>query len=53
MDTYHSERHPVGEQVLDWSRAHVALMRPTTEARALNEIVRELMEIPDATTYCG
>ena len=35
LDSYSSERHPVGAQVLDWSRAQVALMRPSPEfARA-------------------
>ncbi|TCU20554.1 FAD binding domain-containing protein [Rhizobium sullae] len=29
LDSYVSERHPVGAQVLDWSRAQVALMRPS------------------------
>jgi 2-polyprenyl-6-methoxyphenol hydroxylase-like FAD-dependent oxidoreductase len=29
LDSYAAERHPVGAQILDWSRAQVALMRPT------------------------
>jgi 2-polyprenyl-6-methoxyphenol hydroxylase-like FAD-dependent oxidoreductase len=28
LDSYQAERHPIGAQVLDWSRAQVALMRP-------------------------
>ena len=28
LDSYQTERHPIGVQVLDWSRAQVALMRP-------------------------
>ena len=51
LDSYHTERHPIGAQVLDWSRAQVVLMRPDLNARALNAIVRDLMATNDATTY--
>jgi 2-polyprenyl-6-methoxyphenol hydroxylase-like FAD-dependent oxidoreductase len=51
LDTYHTERHPVGAQVLDWSRAQVALMRPDPHARALNAIMRDLMDTRDSATY--
>lgn len=51
LDTYQAERHPVGAQVLDWSRAQVALMRPDPAARALHAIVRDLMATRDGATY--
>jgi 2-polyprenyl-6-methoxyphenol hydroxylase-like FAD-dependent oxidoreductase len=51
LESYHKERHPVGEQVLDWSRAQVAVMRPDPHARALNAIVRDLMNTRDGATY--
>ncbi|MGC3944378.1 MAG: FAD-dependent monooxygenase [Chryseolinea sp.] len=51
LDTYHDERHPIGAQVLDWSRAQVAIMRPTPHARALNAVMRDLMNTPDGATY--
>src|SRR5581483_9356803 len=51
LDTYVSERHPVGAQVLDWSRAQVALMRPTRSTRALKAIIRDLMATRDGATY--
>jgi 2-polyprenyl-6-methoxyphenol hydroxylase-like FAD-dependent oxidoreductase len=51
LDTYQTERHPIGAQVLDWSRAQVAIMKPTPEARALNAIIRDLMNTRDGTTY--
>jgi 2-polyprenyl-6-methoxyphenol hydroxylase-like FAD-dependent oxidoreductase len=38
LDSYTTERHPVGAQVLDWSRAQVAVMRPGPQARALQAI---------------
>ncbi len=51
LDSYHTERHPVGVQVLDWSRAQVAIMGPSPAARALNAIMRDLMDTRDGATY--
>ncbi|MDA5634791.1 MULTISPECIES: FAD-dependent monooxygenase [Rhizobium/Agrobacterium group] len=51
LDTYTGERHPVGAQVLDWSRAQVALMRPSPSTRALEAIIRDLIETRDGATY--
>jgi len=51
LDSYAGERHPVGAAVLDWSRAQVALMRPTPSTRALAAIVRDLIDTRDGATY--
>jgi 2-polyprenyl-6-methoxyphenol hydroxylase-like FAD-dependent oxidoreductase len=51
LDSYYSERHPIGMQVLDWSRGQVAIMKPGPTARALNAIVRDLMDTRDGATY--
>jgi len=51
IDTYQQERHPVGARILDWSRAQVALMRPTQSTRALETILRDLIETQDGATY--
>lgn len=51
LDSYYTERHPIGAQVLDWSRAQVAIMKPNPQARALNAIVRDLMDTRDGATY--
>ncbi|MBV7530526.1 FAD-dependent monooxygenase [Chitinophaga sp. sic0106] len=51
LDTYFTERHPIGAKVLDWSRAQVAIMRATPEARALNAIFRDLINTRDGATY--
>jgi 2-polyprenyl-6-methoxyphenol hydroxylase-like FAD-dependent oxidoreductase len=51
LDSYSSERHPVGAQVLDWSRAQVALMRPSRHSRALEAIIRDLIDTRDGATY--
>ncbi|WP_432970712.1 FAD-dependent monooxygenase [Dactylosporangium sp. CA-233914] len=51
LDSYTSERHPVGASVLDWSRAQVATMKPGPNAPALRQLVRDLMSTPDGTTH--
>ena len=51
LGTYTGERHPVGAQVLDWSRAQVALMRPDRGTRALEAVIRDLIETRDGATY--
>ncbi|MFK4546510.1 2-polyprenyl-6-methoxyphenol hydroxylase-like FAD-dependent oxidoreductase [Streptomyces tendae] len=50
LDTYTSERHPVGAAVLDWSRAQVATMKPGPNARALRQLVHQLLSTTDGTT---
>ncbi|SDT56993.1 2-polyprenyl-6-methoxyphenol hydroxylase [Mucilaginibacter mallensis] len=51
LDSYYTERHPIGAQVLDWSRAQVAIMGLSPEARALNAIIRDLISTRDGATY--
>jgi 2-polyprenyl-6-methoxyphenol hydroxylase-like FAD-dependent oxidoreductase len=51
LDSYYTERHPIGAQVLDWSRAQAAIMKPDPDARALNAIMRDLMNTRDGATY--
>jgi hypothetical protein len=51
LDSYQTERYPLGARVLDWSRAQAAIMKPDPGARALNAIFRDLMETRDGATY--
>jgi 2-polyprenyl-6-methoxyphenol hydroxylase-like FAD-dependent oxidoreductase len=51
LDSYYTERYPVGAQVLDWSRAQVAIMQPNPHARALYAVVRDLIHTRDGATY--
>jgi 2-polyprenyl-6-methoxyphenol hydroxylase-like FAD-dependent oxidoreductase len=51
LDSYHAERHPLGAQVLDWSRAQVALLKPDPGTRALHAIVRDLLHTRDGAAY--
>jgi 2-polyprenyl-6-methoxyphenol hydroxylase-like FAD-dependent oxidoreductase len=51
LDSYYSERYPIGAAVLDWSRAQVAIMKPDPTAQALHAIVRDLISTRDGATY--
>ena len=51
LDTYEAERRPVGEWLMDWTRAQVAVMRPGAHARALEAVVRDLAATTDGATY--
>ena len=51
LDTYTSERHPIGAWVLDWTRAQVAVMRGDANARALRGVVSDFLGTRDGATY--
>ena len=51
LDSYYTERYPIGGQVLNWSRAQVAIMKPEPHARALYAIIRDLINTRDGATY--
>lgn len=51
LDTYTEERHPIGEWVLNWTRAQVAIIRPDPHARAIASVIRDLIATKDATSY--
>ncbi|GAA2266286.1 MULTISPECIES: FAD-dependent oxidoreductase [Kitasatospora] len=51
LDSYTAERHPIGAWVLDWTRAQVALMRPSPHIRALRGVVTDLTGTVAGTTY--
>jgi len=51
LESYTTERHPVGVRILDWTRAQVALMQPNRHARALESILRDLIDTRDGATY--
>ena len=47
LDTYHSERHPVGARVLRNTMAQVALHRPDARTIAARQIVGELLQMEE------
>ncbi|QES53301.1 FAD-dependent oxidoreductase [Streptomyces venezuelae] len=51
LDTYARERRPIAAQVLDWSRAQVAVMQPGPHAHALQGVVGDLLGTRGGTTY--
>ena len=51
LDTYHTERHPVGAEVLYNVRAQVALMNPTPSVDALRQLFSKLMTMDQVNAY--
>ena len=51
LDSYTTERHPIGARILDWTRAQVAVMRPDRQSRALQAVIRDLADTRDGATY--
>lgn len=51
LDTYHSERYPDGQWVLEWTRAQVATLRPDPYGRAISKIIRSTISTGDGATY--
>jgi hypothetical protein len=53
LDTYESERHPVGQCVMMQSRTQTALMAPGPEVAALRTLMGELFTIPEVAKHMG
>ncbi|MFJ3097526.1 rifampin monooxygenase [Streptomyces hydrogenans] len=51
LDTYHSERHPVGAAVLDNTRAQMELMSQEPGARAVRRLLAELMDFDEVNRF--
>ncbi|GAA4532043.1 FAD-dependent monooxygenase [Amycolatopsis samaneae] len=51
LDTYQSERHPVGERVMTHSLAQSALIAPGPGVTALRQLFGELMRKPENSGY--
>jgi 3-(3-hydroxy-phenyl)propionate hydroxylase len=47
LDTYHTERHPIGARVLRNTMAQVALGRTDDRSKALHEIVTEFLRMDE------
>jgi 2-polyprenyl-6-methoxyphenol hydroxylase-like FAD-dependent oxidoreductase len=51
LDTYHSERYPVGERVMMHSMSQTALFGPGPEIAALRELFKELLQLPSVAEH--
>ncbi|MEU0495580.1 FAD-dependent monooxygenase [Mycobacterium sp. NPDC006124] len=51
LDTYDTERRPVGAGVMDWTRAQTGLMRGDASSAALRGVLADLLGTPAGTTY--
>ncbi|MER8196052.1 rifampin monooxygenase [Streptomyces microflavus] len=51
LDSYHTERHPVGARVLDNTRAQITLLGTSPGATALREMFAKLMDFEEVNRY--
>ncbi|WP_338059988.1 rifampin monooxygenase [Streptomyces griseoruber] len=51
LDSYHTERHPVGARVLDNTRAAITLLGAEPGPTALRELFSRLMDIEEVNRY--
>ncbi|MER5379552.1 rifampin monooxygenase [Streptomyces sp. NPDC002688] len=51
LDSYHTERHPVGARVLDNTRAQITLLGTDAGAVALRELFSKLMDFEEVNRY--
>ena len=51
LDSYHTERHPVGARVLDNTRAQITLLGADPGATALRALFAELMDFEEVNRY--
>jgi hypothetical protein len=51
LDTYQSERHPVGQRVIMHTRAQMALLSPGANITALRELFTELLREPSTVRH--
>ena len=51
LDSYHTERHPVGAAVLDNTRAQITLLGTDRGATALRELLSKLMDFEEVNRY--
>ncbi|KAL9002676.1 MAG: hypothetical protein Q9188_004415 [Gyalolechia gomerana] len=49
LDTYESERHPLGAWVLEWTRAQVTTLSPDPYGQAVQGLIRDLIDTFDGT----
>ena len=53
LDSYHEERHPAGQRVVDNTRAQLALMRPGPETDPLRALFAELLDLDQVNAHLG
>ncbi|WP_272497918.1 rifampin monooxygenase [Actinomadura terrae] len=51
LDTYHSERHPVAEEVLDNTRAQMELLSTEPGPQAVRRLLTELMDFDEVNRH--
>lgn len=49
LDTYESERHPIGAWVLEWTRTQVMMLSPDPYGQAIQGLIRDIIDTDDGT----
>lgn len=49
LDTYETERHPVGAWVIEWTRAQTMAMQPDLHSQAVFAVYKDLLNTTDGT----
>lgn len=51
LDTYHSERHPIGREACVYPQVQMALIHPPERAAPLRELIGALVRFPEVSRY--
>lgn len=51
LESYTAERHPVGAWALEWTPAQIAILRPEPQARAMRQVMAELLETREGASF--
>lgn len=51
LNSYHAERHPIAEAVLQLARAQTVLIKPGRQTDALRDVVSKMLAAPETTRY--
>ena len=49
LDTYGTERHPIGAWVLEWTRAQITTLQPDPYGKATRTLIQDLINTKDGT----
>jgi 2-polyprenyl-6-methoxyphenol hydroxylase-like FAD-dependent oxidoreductase len=49
LDTYESERHPIGAWVLEWTRAQISMLQPDLFGAAVKTLISDIIDTTDGT----
>ena len=51
LDTYETERKPIGNFILEWTRSQVMILQPNLHSAAMRKLTSELIKTKDGTNH--